>query len=215
MEINSDIHYYDSTNRKLEKNISSKMAILFSALILSMVIIFFLASPEFERMKLIKLEKEMVNDNLKLKNNLIDRIAKFNKTNKNLDDDDLKKIYNLLPDDSSLNKQMASVNKFATSGGNGILIKDFSASEAKSSASNKSRNKGDVSDFKETHFDLSLSGSFEEFMSFFDSVEKNIPLMDIESLNIVREKTKDEESEEESGGKNMLDCEVVFSLYHL
>ncbi len=215
MEINNDIHYYDSASRKLEKSISSKVAILFSALILSVVIIFFLVSPEFERMKLIKLEKEIVSDNLKLKNDLIVRITKFNKTNKNLDDDDLKKIYNLLPDDSNLNKQMASINKFATSGGNGILIKEFSASEAKSSASNKSQDNEDIPDLKEAHFDLSLSGSFEEFMSFFNSVEKNIPLMDVESLNIRREKIRDEENKEESRGKNMLDCEVVFSLYHL
>ena len=126
MDVNSNIHYYDSASRKLEKNISNKVAILFSMLILSVVVIFFLASPEFERMKLIKLEKEIVSDNLELKKDMINRIAKFNKTNKGLDDDDLKKIYNLLPDDSSLNKQMASIDKFATSGGNGILIKNLS-----------------------------------------------------------------------------------------
>ena len=210
MEINNDIHYYDSANRKLKKSISGKIAILFSALILSVVIIFFLVSSEFERMKLIKLEKETVNDNLELKKDIIDKIAKFNKTNKDLDDDDLEKIYNLLPDDSNLNKQMASISKFATSGGNGILIKEFSASEAKSSAPNK-----DIPDFKEANLNFSLSGSFEEFMSFFNSIEKNIPLIDIESLNITREKNKDEEDEGKSGKKNMLDCEVVFSLYHL
>ena len=215
METNSDIHYYDSTDRKLKKSISSKIAILFSALIFSAIAVFLLVSPEFERMKLIKLEKEIVSDNLELKKDMIDRIARFNKTNKGLDDDDLEKIYNLLPDDSNLNRQMASINKFATSGGNGILIKGFSASEAKNLVSNKSQNNKDVSDLKEAHFDLSLSGSFEEFMSFFDSIEKNIPLIDVESLNITREKIKDEENEEESGGKNMLDCEVVFSLYHL
>ena len=95
------------------------------------------------------------------------------------------------------------------------MIKGFSSREAKSLVSNKSRNNEDTPDLKEAHFDFSLSGSFEEFMSFFDSIEKNIPLIDVESLNITREKTKDEENEEESGGKNMLDCEVVFSLYHL
>lgn len=215
MEINSDIHYYDSANRKLKKSVSSKIAILFSVFVLSIIVIFFLVSPEFERMKLIKLEKEMVSDNLELKKDMIDRIAKFNKTNKDLDDDDLKKIYNLLPDDSNLNKQMASISKFAASGGNGILIKSFSASEAKSSASNKLTDSEDVPDLKEAHFDLSLSGSFKEFMSFFDSIEKNIPLIGIESLNITRERTNNKGSEEESGGKNMLDCEVVFSLYHL
>ena len=215
MEINSDIHYYDSANRKLKKSISGKIAILFSALVLSVAIIFFLVSPEFKGMKLIKLEKEIVNDNLELKKDMIDRIAKFNKTNKDLDDDDLEKIYNLLPDDSNLNKQMASINKFATSGGNGILIKDFSASEVKSPVFNKSQDSEDIPDLKEDHFNLSLSGSFEEFMSFFNSIEKNIPLIDIENLDITRGKIKDEEGEGESGRKNMLDCEVVFSLYHL
>ncbi|MEA1937170.1 MAG: hypothetical protein U9N04_03605 [Patescibacteria group bacterium] len=215
MEINNDIHYYDSANKKLKKNASSKMAILLSALVLSVAIVFFLVSPEFRQMKLIKLEQEMVSDNLELKKDLIDRIAKFNKTNKGLDDDDLKKIYNLLPEDGDFNKQMASINKFATFGGNRILIKSFSANEAESPVLNKTQNREDTPDFKETHLDFSFSGNFEDFMSLFDSVEKNIPLIDIKSLNITRENIENMEGEEENIRENILNCEVVFSLYHL
>ena len=213
MKINRDIHYYDSTDRKLKKNISSKVAILFSALVFSVIIISSLASPEFKRMKLIKLEKEMIDNNLELKRDMIGRIAKFNKTNKDLDEDDLKKIYNLLPDNSSLNKQMAGINKFATSGGNEILIKNFSTSKAKTPALNKSQNSEGIPDLKEVYFNLSLSGSFREFASFFDSIEKNIPLINVESLNIMREETEDEKNK--GGGGNTLDCKVMFSLYHL
>ena len=210
MKTDNDIHYYDSADRKSKKNISNKIAILFSALAFSVVIMFFLVSPEFEQMKLIKLEKEMAGDNLELKADMINRIAKFNKTNKDLDDDDLKKIYNLLPDDNELNRQMASVSEFAMR--NGILIKEFSASETKNSAPGKSRDGKDIPEFKEACFDFSFSGSFVKFMSFFSSIESNIPLVDVKSLDIVKEKS---EGNEENNNENMLNCEVAFSLYHL
>lgn len=213
MKIDNDIHYYDSVDRKSKKSISNKIAILFSSLAFSATIMFFLVSPEFEQKKLIELEKGVVSDNLEFKKNMINRIAKFNKTNKDLNDDDLKKIYNLLPDDSSLNEQIASVSNLAAR--NRILIKDFSMSKSKSSMPNKSRDNEDVPEFKEACFDFSFSGDFVKFMSFFNSIENNIPLIDIESLDIAKEKGKENKEEESKKNENMLNCEVTFSLYHL
>lgn len=215
MKIDSDIHYYDSADRKSKKDISNKIAILFSSLAFSATIMFFLVSPEFEQKRLMELEKEVVSTNLELKVDIIDRIAKFNKTNKDLDDDDLKKIYNLLPDDDSLNEQMASVSNFAIR--NRISIKDFSMNKSKSSAPNKLRDNEDVPEFKETCFDFSFSGNFVKFMSFFNSIESNIPLIDIKSLDLIKEKEEENREEESRKNKNenMLNCEVTFSLYHL
>ncbi len=218
MRIDSDIHYYDSVDRKSKKSVSNKIAILFSSLVFSVTIIFFLVSPEFEQKRLIELKKEVISNNLELKLDMINRIAKFNKTNKDLDDDDLKKIYNLLPDDNSLNKQMASVSNLAVK--NRILIKEFSMSESKSSALNKSRDDKNIPEFEKTCFDFSFSGNFVKFMSFFNSIENNIPLIDIKSLDLIKEKeekNKEEDKEKESRKKkseNMLNCEVTFSLYH-
>lgn len=210
MKTDNDIHYYDYNYRKSKNSILNKIVILFLSLVFSVAVIFILVSPEFKRMKLMKLEKETITGNLKLKRNMINRIVKFNKTNKDLDDNDLKKIYNLLPDDDNFIRQIASINKFAVSGGNGILIKEFSASKAKSSVSNKLQNGKNVPDFKETSLNFSFSGSFMEFMSFFDHIEKNIPLIDVESLNITKEKAKNENE-----SKNMLNCKVMFLLHYL
>ena len=215
MKIDNDIHYYDSVERKSKKSILNKIAILFSSLVFSAVIIFFLVSPEFEQKRLIELEKEVISDNLELKKDMIDRIAKFNKTNKDLDDNDLKKIYNLLPDDNSLNEQMASVSSLAVK--NRILIKEFSANENKSSTLNKSRDDEDIPEFKEAYFDFSFSGNFVKFMSFFDSIENNIPLIDIKSLDITKERGEENKEEEsvKSKNENALNCKITFSLYHL
>lgn len=237
MEINSDIHYYDSAKRKSKKSISNKIAILVSSLIFSMVVIFLLVSPEFERMKLIELEREVIDGNLKLKNDMIDRVVEFNKTNKDLDDNDLKKIYNLLPENNDFDRQVASISKFAISGGSGISITGFSVSRVKESSSSKSQDDKEGLDLKRIHLDFSLSGDFGELVSLLDSVEENIPLIDVESMSIIREKVKEEdmgkyeieieiegegesegeneESKKKSERKNVLNCEIVFLLHHL
>jgi|GEM_PF-5612643 len=209
MNIDKDIHYYDYADRKLERSVSNKIALLFLSLILSLIIIFTLVSSEYKQMKLMKLEEEIMEDNLKLRENMISRIASFNKTNKDLDDEDLEKIYNLLPDDDNFEGHLANINNFAIS--NRILIKEFSVNSDKGAKPNEPQKNESVSNLKKFQINFSLSGNFLDFMSFLDSVEKNIPLVDLKSLNITKVKTK----KDESGDETALNYEVTFLFYYL
>jgi len=209
MDTDKDIHYYDYADRKSERSVSNKIALLFLSLILSLIIIFTLVSSEYKQMKLMKLEEEIMKDNLKLRENMIDRIASFNKTNKDLDDEDLEKIYNLLPDNDNFEGHLANINNFAIS--NRILIKEFSISGDKGVKPNEPQKNERVSNLKKFQINFSLSGNFLDFMSFLDSVEKNIPLVDLKSLDIAKVKTK----KDESGDETALNYEVTFLFYYL
>lgn len=194
--------------RNKEKIVSDKMILLFFSLLFSITIMFIFLIPQYEQTRIKEMETELIRKTLESKRDIFIKIASFDRTYKDMSETEINKMYDLLPDNNNFEEHLANIDKLAKR--NGILIKNISFSEHKKQgglAVNKSN-------LETAEISFSAESSFPNFMSFLSSLEKNIPLVNIDRISI----TKKNENGDKSEGviiDNNIETEIKLLFYYL
>lgn len=194
--------------RNKEKIVSDKMILLFFSLLFSITIMFIFLIPQYEQTKIKEMEIELIRKTLESKRDIFIKIASFDRTYKDMSETEINKMYDLLPDNNNFEEHLANINKLAKR--NGILVKNISFSEHEKQGSlavNKSN-------LETAEISFSTESSFPNFMSFLSSLEKNIPLVNIDRISI----TKKNEGGDKSEGviiDNNIETEIRLLFYYL
>ena len=164
--------------------------------------------PQYEQTKIKEMEIELIRKTLESKRDIFIKIASFNRTYKDVSEIEINKMYDLLPDNNNFEEHLANIDKLAKR--NGILVKNISFSEHKKQGGLPV----DKSDLEIAEISFSTESSFPNFMSFLDSLEKNIPLVNIDGISITK---KDESSDKSEGAiiDNNIEAETRLLFYHL
>lgn len=195
-----------------KKIISDKMVLLFLSLFFSALIMFIFLVPQYEQMKIKEMEIELAKETLESKRDIVIKLASFNRTYKDINETEINKMYNLLPDNNNFEEHLASIDKIARI--NGILIKDISFSEHQKQK--KQSANIDENSLKIANISLSVKSDFPNFISFLNSLEKSIPTVNIKDISIVKNKAenKDNNLENVKIDEN-IGAEIELSFYHL
>lgn len=194
--------------RNKEKIVSDKMILLFFSLLFSITIMFIFLIPQYEQTRIKEMETELIRKTLESKRDIFIKIASFDRTYKDMSETEINKMYDLLPDNNNFEEHLANIDKLAKR--NGILIKNISFSEHEKQGGltvNKSN-------LETAEISFSAESSFPNFMSFLSSLEKNIPLVNINRISI----TKKNESRDKSEGviiDNNIETETRLLFYYL
>ena len=204
MRIDEDI----AMERNREKIVSGKMILLFFSLLFSVTIMFVFLVPQFEQTKIKEMEIELTNKTLESKRDTFIKIDSFNRTYKDISKTEINKMYDLLPDDNNFEEHLANIDKMAKR--SGISIQNISFPERKTQAGS-TVNKDN---FKIAEISFSTKSNFLNFMSFLSSLEKNIPITNIESISIIKKDENDDDSEDVMIDNN-IETKTKLLFYHL
>ena len=194
-----------------QKTVSKGIVFLFVSLAISLIIFFVFSFPEYKKMKIMEFEIGLIKDNLISRENTNQKIKSFNEKYKNIKTKDIDKVRSLMSDQNNFEEHLANINNSAKA--NGILIDDFSITELANSDSK----------FKIIEVDFFAKGAFSNFYLFLDSLEKNIPLLDLKKLKIEKNKTRIMEITEEGTEEVVeikespliLEYDITLSFYYL
>jgi len=195
-----------------EKIISDKMVLLFFSLLFSVFIMFMFLIPKYEQMKINNMGIELTSETLASKGDIVIKLASFNRTYRDINETEINKMYNLLPDSNNFEEHLANIDKLAKI--NGILIKNISFLEHKKEK--KADADADKNNLKTIDVSLSVKSDFPSFMLFLDSLEKSIPIVNIKNMSIA----KNEEEDKNNNLENIkidenIEAEIGLSFYHL
>ena len=186
-----------------KKIVSDKMVLLLLSLFFSALIMFLFLIPQYEQMKINNMEIELTNETLTSKGDIVIKLASFNRTYKDINETEINKMYNLLPDSNNFEEHLANIDKLAKI--NGILITDISFLEHKEQKKQSAdTNKNNL---KTADISFSIESDFPSFMSFLYSLEKSIPTVDIKDMSIAKNKKGDKDEN--------IGAEIELSFYHL
>ena len=194
-----------------QKTVSKGIVFLFVSLAISLIIFFVFSFPEYKKMKIMEFEIGLIKDNLISRENTNQKIKSFNEKYKNIKTKDIDKVRSLMSDQNNFEEHLANINNSAKA--NGILIDDFSITELANPDSK----------FKIIEVDFFAKGAFSNFYLFLDSLEKNIPLLDLKKLKIEKNKTRimeiieegTEEVVEIKESPLILEYDITLSFYYL
>lgn len=111
-------------------------------------------------------------------------------------EDIFKKLDSILPDDQDTPNLIVQLEALA--GGNGMILNDFLISETEKTEK--------VPDYKTVSISLKLNGSYEAFKNFLVTVENNMRLIDINSVNF--------QTQAESENNSSFDFDVILKTYY-
>jgi len=193
--------------RNEKKIVSNRMILLFFSLLFFVIIMFMFLIPQYEQTRIKEMEIELIRKTLESKRDIFIKITSFNRTYEDMSETEINKMYDLLPDNNNFEEHLANIDKLAKR--NGILVKNISFSEHKKQGV-LPVNKNDL---EIAGISFSTESNFPNFMSFLDSLEKNIPLANIDELSI----TKKESGDESEGAiiDNNIEAETKLLFYHL
>lgn len=203
MHIDDKIRTYENLN----KEIPAETKLSFLSLVVSLIIIFVLAAPKYKEVKIAEVRAGLMEKNLELKEGVIKKIADYNEINKDLSDEDVKKFSKLLPEEDSTEDYIANIGDLAAA--NKIFISDFSV--RKSSKQTEIATESETLKLNTAEVSLSLSGNFTDLMLFLGRLEKSVPLMNLNKLEIGKKEKKENEVRV-SYGENRKDFYAVSDM---
>ena len=212
MKNDNELRDYNIGKIKSSQKVVLRGAIfLFVSLTVSLIIFFVFSFPEYKKMKTMELEIGLIKDNINSRESTVKKIKDFNEKYKDIKTKDVDKISSLLSDRNNFEEHLANINNSAKA--NGILIDDFIVAEFTES---------DFI-FKTVEVKFSAKGAFSNFILFLGSLEKNIPLVDLNKLKIEKNKMEERkivEIETEEGVKIeaspvTLKYDITLSFYYL
>ncbi|MCK5642125.1 MAG: hypothetical protein KAJ19_15075 [Gammaproteobacteria bacterium] len=185
---------------------------LFISLIVSCVIIYYVALPMYKDARIIKAGNEVKEENIRNNSLLLDRVVKANKENKELDNESVEKIKDFISNRNNYEDHLIYIVKLANS--KNIKINDFSVNEKKDSSKIN-----DDNTLKEIEINLTASSGFLNLVNFLKSIEGRVPLIQEESISVSVGDKNDRMSENEDPGvktdtESILDYEVKLKFYH-
>lgn len=199
--------------KRSKKIVSHETTLLILFFALSLIIVIFFTVPKYRQVKLLKMEEEVKNGNLKIKKDMIVKVEDFNRSYRNLNDYDLAKFYNLLPDKSSAEEQIANIYKLA---GTSMRIKEIEIAELEKANNAAS---GENNNLEAINIKVSVAGRFSDFFVFLSALENSIPLASLDELEIEKEDARGMAGSANEGGageeSNILKYNISFLSYHL
>ncbi|NOQ68192.1 type 4a pilus biogenesis protein PilO [Patescibacteria group bacterium] len=216
METNKNFNKYGNSSGK----IPIETELLFLSFVFSLILIFVFVVPKYRQMEISKEQIKLIQENVESKNSVLEKVKDYNEKNKTIREMDLKKFNSLLPERNNVEKYIADINKMADTSGSRVNIGKFSISNprfVKSPVRNSSL------DLRATDISFSVLGDFDNLMSFLDSIEKNVPLMELSSLNIgkienedlTRSKIENEEDGETAAKTIFVEANIILSFFYL
>ncbi len=175
---------------------SSEIIMLFAAFLVSCAIMFYGAAPIHRETKIIKFSNEIKIKDIKIGEALLSKIAIINNENKGINNEEVKKVGELIPNRDNYEDYLTHIVGLANN--KNIKINSFSISEGEGSKEeNGALNKMSI--------DISASGFFLNFMSFTRDIESGIPFICERSISISKSESDDSES---------LDYEMNIEFYY-
>lgn len=225
MEADKNFDKYGNSSRK----IPIETELLFLSFVFSLILVFVYVVPEYRKMKIAEKQIELVQENIELKNSVLEKVKDYNEENKTIREMDSEKFNSLLSEKNNVEKYIADINRIVNTSGSRVSIREFSISDPMSV---KLPIENSSLDLQTVDISFSVLGDFDNFMSFLDSIEKNVPLMELGSLNIrkIESKSLTEikiENDKEEGGEEggevaeegvetiFVEASVVLSFYYL
>lgn len=216
MEADKNFDKYGNSSGKIP--IEAELLIL--SFVFSLILVFVLVVPEYKQMKIAEERVKLIQENIESKNSVLEKVKDYNEKNKTIREMDLEKFNSLLSERNNVEKYIMDISKIANTSGSRVIVRGFSISNpraVKLPAENSSL------DLQAVAISFSASGDFDNFMSFLDSIEKNVPLMELNSLNIrkiesedlTESKIENEEDGEVDAKIIFVEADVVLSFYYL
>ena len=201
----------------LNKGVPIEIKLPLLSLVVSLAIIFVFAVPKYKEAKMAEIQVGLMEKNIELKEDVVKKIISYNEINKDLKDEDIEKFSKLLPKENNIEEYVANVGNLAII--NNIVIDNFSVQ--KSNKSTEIVIGGKTLDLNVVNVGFSSHGSFVDSMFFLDYLEKSIPLVNINNLEINREEKdkNDENSENDREDKKAdedvyVESKISFSFYY-
>ncbi|MBW6440966.1 hypothetical protein K0B03_02960 [Patescibacteria group bacterium] len=173
----SQIKNYNSLDNK-KGNIPIEFEILIVTFVLSLIIIFFVAVPQYKELKINASHVELIKKNIELKKKAIVSLSNFETEKEVVREDDLMKIKGLLPAEDVSEIYIANINRIAELPVSKMNILSLGVSGSAKGAANKSFS------LRKTTINLSLVGKYDKFLVFLGQMEKIAPLIYVESFSI-------------------------------
>jgi len=216
MEADKNFNKYRNSSKK----IPIETELLFLSFVFSLVLVLVLVIPEYRKMKIAEKQIELAHENIELKNSVLEKVKDYNEKNEIIREIDLEKFNSLLLEKNDVEKYIADINKIVNKSGSRVSIIKFSISDP---TSVKLPIENSSLDLHTVDIRFSVLGDFDNFMSFLDSIEKNVPLMELGSLNIRKiesenltgNETENEEGSETDAETMFVEADVVLSFYYL
>jgi len=161
---------------KQKKKISKEFIILFFSMIVSCTIIYFVIKPMYEDLRFRDLEIKAKEDSIELREALFLRVMEVEINNEYKTS--IEKINSLVSTSDDYEEYLANIVDIADR--KNILIDKLQVSDEKEILEENDDN----TNFNSKSVDIIASGEFFNFINFLKDIEKNMPLMQIEFIEI-------------------------------
>ncbi|MCK4891188.1 MAG: hypothetical protein KAS78_00830 [Candidatus Pacebacteria bacterium] len=216
MKDNKNFNEYENSSSKI--SIETKLVLL--SFVFSLILLFVFVVPKYRQVKILEEQIKLIQENIESKNRVLEQVKDYNQKNKTIREMDLEKFSSLFLEKNNIEKYIADINRIAKSSGSRVNVGKFLISDPKSV---KLPIENISLDLQSTDISFSVLGDFDNFMSFLDSIEKNVPLMELSSLNIIKIENKDlteskiehEEDGEADAKTIFVEANVILSFYYL
>ncbi len=190
------------------------------AFVVACVAAAYVVAPKYKEIKLKKIEVMLTEKNIESKKLLYSRIVRS--AGDSMDDemynDNMKKINQMASDRNNYEDYVMNLVELSKS--RNLIVGDFSiAGLNKESGNNTNKNpgkekivSGKKADFITENISFTAVGGYYGFYEFLKDIEKNIPLLNIDSIEIGAEKEGNEKTQSES--EIILTYSVKLSYYH-
>ena len=188
-----------------KKKIPKEFAFLFFSMIASCIIMYGFAAPLYEDSKIKKLEIGVKKNNIESRELLLSRVMKAEISDEDkISVENIEKIKGLASNRDNYEEYLVNIVEIA--GGRNVLINDLTVSNY-GKVSAKSKVNGN---FSSSVISFSASGGFFNFINFLEDIERNIPLIQVESVEIGKEGSKDDFV----ASSSMLSFSVKINFFH-
>ncbi len=207
------------TVRSGSKIVSNNVIFSIASLVFSLILFFVLILPGYKEMKLIEVEGNLKNASLQDKKSTLDEILRFNKEAVKITDIEKGKINMFLPEENVVDYDLANIDNLSSF--NKLRLEKVVISDK---IEKNVIQGGDVEkkelvlndkELKKNKITFSVSGSYKNIVSFAKSLEKSIPLIELNSIKIKTKENNNNEKKEASSGEKVLEAEMSFTMYYL
>ena len=170
---------YEEEITQQKRKIPKEFAFLFFSMIISCVVIYVFAAPLYEDSKIKKLEIGVKENNIESRELLLSRVMKIEISDEDkVSVENIEKIKSLVSNRDNYEEYLVNIVEIASD--RNILINDLKISDYKKVSAKNKANGG----FNSNVINFSASGGFFNFINFLEDIERNIPLMQLESVEI-------------------------------
>ncbi|OGF52198.1 hypothetical protein A3I27_03115 [Candidatus Giovannonibacteria bacterium RIFCSPLOWO2_02_FULL_43_11b] len=157
----------------------ARSALGVTLILLSVLVGVFWSYPMWNEISVIKAKKEEIQSTLDRINALARKRDEIQEQYNSLSPDDLVKLNEFFPKNQELGLLILNIDKIVSS--NGMILKKINASENNKTGQQKQGEEVEER-FSDFPFQISVSGSYNSFLSFMKALEKSRRLIDIDRL---------------------------------